>query len=241
MIHAIILAAGLGDRLGELTTDRPKAMVPVAGRELILRVMDFLDHPNIASRTVITGYRGGRLSGFLKEQCPGVATLHNPHFEAGSILSLATAIPAMRGDILLMNVDHIYPRRMLPRLLETTKGITAICDFDRPLGPDDMKVHLRTGGTLAAIRKTLSTFDGGYIGMTTVGAQLLPRYQQAISEVIEEHGDGAPVEWVLGHLAHQDVDVSIGDVSGIPWLEVDTPEDLAHAEATLREIPEFLR
>lgn len=241
MINAIILAAGLGDRLGELTAERPKAMVPVADRELILRVMDFLDHPSIASRTVITGYRGFRLAAFLKEHCPGVSTLHNPHFEAGSILSLATAVPAMRGDILLMNVDHLYPRRMLPRLFEASKGITAICDFDRPLGPDDMKVHLRTGGTLAAIRKNLTTFDGGYIGLTTVSAPLLPRYQQAITEVIEEHGDGAPVEWVLGHLAHQDVDISIGDVSGVPWLEVDTPEDLARAEATLREHPEFLR
>lgn len=241
MIHAIVLAAGLGDRLGEFTAERPKAMVPVSGRELILYVMDFLDHPAIASRTVITGYRGSRLAAFLKEYCPGVSTLYNPHFEAGSILSLVTAAPAMRGDILLMNVDHLYPRRMLPRLLETTKGITAICDFDRPLGPDDMKVHLRTGGTLAAIRKNLTTFDGGYIGMTTVHASLLPRYQQAIAEVMEDHGEGAPVEWVLGHLAHQDVDITIADVSGIPWLEVDTPDDLARAEETLHQHPDFLR
>jgi len=238
-MQAVIIAAGLGNRLGRLTSDRPKALVPVAERELILRTLDFVDHPAVTDRIVVTGYEGERLSRFIAERCPGVRAAHNPHFTDGSIRTIEVALEHVRGDFLLMNVDHVYPRRMLGRILERTSGITAICDFDRELLADDMKVKL-SGGRLSAISKKLDEYDGGYIGMTYCSADSLDRYRLGVRRTREAEGDSANVEAALAWLAKENEEINICDVSGMGWLEVDTPTDLEHAESTIRQNPEFL-
>ena len=239
-MQAIILAAGLGNRLGSLTSDKPKALVQVGGRELILRVMDFLDHPSVESRTVVAGYKSDVLRKFLAEHRPGVRVIENPHFTDGSIRSIEAAIPQLAGDTLIMNVDHIYPRRMMKRIAEAEGGICAICDFDRELVADDMKVKLSGDGRLSLISKALADYDAGYIGMTRVSSGDMAAYRAAIGEVRRDEGDASSVERVIGKLASGGHGINICNTSGIRWLEVDTPEDLAHAERILGTDTGFL-
>jgi choline kinase len=56
----------------------------------------------------------------------------------------------------------------------------------------------------------------------------------------EADGDSANVEAALAWLAKENEEINICDVSGMGWLEVDTPADLEHAEKTIRQNPEFL-
>lgn len=239
-MDVVILAAGLGSRLGEKTNEMPKAMVQVAGRELILRVMDFLQHPEIGSISVVAGYKADVLQNFLRKHCPQVKVLLNPHFEKGSILTLAAALPQVENDFLLMNVDHIYPRRMLKKILSERSNIKAICDFDRELVADDMKIKLNSAKQVIGIHKQLTDFDGGYIGMTFVGKSMLSKYKQAAKNLKDNKGDMAPVEWILGQFAEKNEPVEICDVSGFGWLEVDNAADLAHAEAVLGQHKDYL-
>lgn len=240
-MQALIIAAGMGNRLGGITTEKPKALVPVAGRELILRALDFVDDPRIEERIVVTGYKGELLSQFLAERAPAVKTVHNARFTDGSIITIKTALPHIKGDFLLMNVDHIYPRRMLSRVLENSRGITAICDFDRQLGDDDMKVKLGANKRLSGIRKTLTDFDGGYIGMTFCSADSLANYRRGVFSAHQLQGDSANAEAALATLAADaSTHINICDASGIAWLEVDTQDDLARAESTLRHDTGFL-
>jgi len=229
-MKALILAAGLGNRLGDLTRDLPKAMVQVANRELLLHVFNFLDNPEITGIGVVSGYLADDLTAFIKHHAPHVHIFHNPNFTDGSIRSLEAAIPFLDEDFLLLNVDHIYPKRMLPLILRQRKGITAICDFDRKLAADDMKVKKSENGALMRIMKTLTDYDCGYIGMTACDASHLSIYKEAIKETRDLYGDTAPVEWVLGHLAANGRRINICDVSGFGWCEVDTQEDLKNAE-----------
>lgn len=240
-MKALILAAGLGERLGNLTADRPKALVQVAGRELMAHVLDFLNHPSITEKAVVTGYRAEKLSGFLAEKAPEVKIFHNPDFTQGSIRSLESAAPFLNDDFLLLNVDHIYPKRMLPIILNGRKGLTAVCDFDRKLGGDDMKVKLSNSSNLQRIMKTLTDYNCGYIGMTYCDAKSIDEYRNAIGQTRKIYGDKTPVEWVLGHLAANEKKVSICDASGIGWLEVDTQEDLKYADKKLEEDRNFLK
>jgi choline kinase len=239
-MQAVILAAGLGNRLGELTRTIPKALVRVDRRELILHALGFLEHPAITERIVVTGYRAPDLTGFLREQHPKAKLVHNPRFTRGSILSIETALSLISGEFLLMNVDHIYPGRLLTHILERRRGLMAMCDFDRSLGPDDMKVKLDEQGLLADIRKTLDSFDGGYIGMTYCAASLLDSYRQAVQAVLKSCGHEACVEQVLDQASSDGQPVGICDTSGMRWLEVDTPEDLERAESVLAGDPNFL-
>ncbi|OGQ23357.1 MAG: hypothetical protein A3I05_05315 [Deltaproteobacteria bacterium RIFCSPLOWO2_02_FULL_44_10] len=240
-MKAIVLAAGTGTRLGTLTQDRPKALVRVAQRELILRVFDFLNHPEITHTTVIVGYGEPVFRRFLQQHAPDVEIISNPDFMQGSILSVMKAFPAMTDDFLLMNVDHIYPQRLFRSLLQQPKGLSAVCDFDRQLGPDDMKVKKDKEGFLSHIHKQLQTYDGGYIGMTLCDAPSIPHYQHAAEKLLTQKGAQAPVEWILGLLAQQGEKISLCDVSGMSWLEIDDEQDLARAEKILQTEKDFLR
>lgn len=237
---ALIIAAGMGNRLGGLTAERPKALVPVAGRELILRALDFVDHPAVKRRIVVTGYQADHLSDFLQARAPGVEAVYNPRFAEGSVLTVQAGLPLIDDDLLLMNVDHVYPRRLLSRILAGTTGIAAVCDFDRPLAGDDMKVKLTPQRTVAKIHKTLTDYDAGYIGMTRIPASELSRYRDALDGARSTFGDAANAEAALATLAEEHYPVTICDASGVRWLEVDTPDDLAAAEETLRTTPDFL-
>ena len=69
-MQAVVLAGGLGTRLRPVTLSRPKALLPILNRPLILRVMDMLG-PEVDEVLVATGYMGDRLCSFFKEMKGG--------------------------------------------------------------------------------------------------------------------------------------------------------------------------
>jgi choline kinase len=221
--QVVLLAAGLGSRLGELGLGRPKALFEVDGRALVDRALDFAAAFAPTERIVVGGYRFDLVSAHLAGR--GLRVVENPRFRAGNHYTVAAALPALTGAVLIMNIDHLYPAAMAERIrgLPGTH-ITAMCDFDRTLVADDMKVKL-ADGRLTRIAKTLSEHDCGYIGMTYVPAAWLERYRRAAADTSSEVGDSASAESVLGRLAADGEPIAIGDVSGIGWHEIDTPED----------------
>lgn len=238
-MQAVILAAGAGNRLGDMTKDKPKALVRVAGRELILWVADFIDHTAIEDRIVVTGFEADRLERFIEQSLPGMRTVRNPNFMDGSVRTIEAALPHLETEFLILNADHIYQKRLFAHILRCRDGITAVCDFDRPLGDDDMKIKRDAEGHLKNIRKTLEEYDGGYIGMTYCSAGMLSKYREGVAATRKTLGDLAPIEFVLGTLAPR-IGINICDASGTQWLEIDTPDDLARADRTLRNEPDFL-
>ncbi len=234
-MKTIILAAGTGQRLGQLTSDRPKALVEVAGQPLLAHMLDFLNDEQITDITVVGGYHFNTLREWLQAHAPHVQLVYNPRFMQGSIHSLLTAPHATPADFLLCNVDHIYHPRMLSPMIRPRTHIAAACDFDRPLGTDDMKVELSLDGQVLRMHKELTKFHGGYIGMTRVPANQHAAYWDAAQRTLETHGDRAVAEWVLSELASTGTPINVCDLSEIGWAEVDTREDLAAAEMFLRQ------
>jgi len=230
-MKVIVLAAGLGNRLEERTKDIPKALVQVAEKCLIDRVFDFIDHKEVTEIAVVGGYCFDRLKDHLKDH--NIKLFFNPKFEQGNIFTLKSALDFMDNDTLIMNVDHIYLKEMFDHILSNTKGITAICDFDRNLAPDDMKIKLDENKKLKKISKTLKDYDAGYIGMTYISKDMINRYKEGVDQTIDIYGPSSCVEFVLGHLAANNIEINICDTSGFKWQEVDTGEDLKRAEAEL--------
>jgi choline kinase len=239
-MNVIVLAAGMGNRLGDATRNLPKALVTVAGKPLLHYVMDFLKHPAVQEITVIGGYQFDQVQAYLKKNYPKVKCVQNPDYMRGSILTIRTALPFLTTHTLIMNTDHIYPKRLMNKLLSQCRGITAVCDTDRNLVEDDMKVLRNPQGLVTDIDKRLTQCDAGYIGMTFCALDQIPTYKAAVQTALDTRGDEVAVEAALRWLAQNGKPIHVADVSGMGWLEVDTAEDRAAAEEKLKSIPGFL-
>lgn len=237
--QVVLLAAGMGTRLGELGGGLPKAMFDAGGHRLIDRAIGFAGRLGAGERLVVGGFRFDMVAEHLATRAPAdLVLLENTNYRAGNLFTLEVALPRITGAFLLMNIDHVYPAAVAQRIREQPgEHITAFADFDRTLTDDDMKVGLDERRCIARISKKLPTWDCGYVGMTYVPEAKLARYRQAVAEVRQTVGDAANVEQVLQLLADQGEPVAIGDISGIGWHELDTPEDVARALPALVSLP----
>ncbi|MDY6934327.1 MAG: NTP transferase domain-containing protein [Spirochaetota bacterium] len=235
-MRAIILAAGVGKRMGKITHRRTKGMVSVNGKKLIDHILDFLELNIIDEAIVVGGYYFKELKEHVDNRnLKNVKAIENKNFHKGNIFSLIRGLKEFSGDsFLITNVDHIYPRAMFKKMKESFKHITAMCDFDRELTDDDMKVKLKKcNGSISIdqIRKGLNDYNCGYIGMTYVDISMEEAYRNAIQETLKRRGDGAVVEDILQTLAEDEKTApQICDLSGFQWHEVDTEDDLIRTE-----------
>jgi choline kinase len=236
-MQVVLLAAGLGSRLGQLTTHVPKALIGIAGESLLARAVRFAGRLRPTEIVVVGGFCFDDVAAEIDRLLLDVRLVRNPDYRDGNLVSLFAARPFITGDFLLMNVDHVYRPEVAERVAPEVHEITAFIDRDRQLGADDMKVERDEAGRVRAIAKTLTEFDAGYVGMTRVPAVELSRYWENADAVLAEAGRAVHVERILARLAGTDRPPSCRDISGIGWLEVDLQEERDLADATVRRDP----
>jgi len=236
--QVIIMAAGMGTRLGDLTVAVPKALIEVAGHPLIDYALAFAAEVGAEHRIVVGGFCHADVARRVESREPDAVIVENTDFRKGNLLSfLAGRARLEPGGFLLMNTDHVYKpgiARVVAEICARATEVTAFCDNDRKLGPDDMKVAVDSQGRVAEMSKKLERFTLGYVGMTYVPVDRVQAHGDAAHAVLDEAGESAHVEQVLVKLAKDGTPPHIGDISGHGWLEIDEPHERAHADDVLR-------
>lgn len=239
-LDVVLMAAGLGSRLGDLTRSLPKALIAVNGRPLLAYGLAFARLLSPRKIIVVGGFEFDQVQSTLGALSQGSAAglpielVRNTEFRRGNILSFQAARPHLTDDFVLLNVDHIYRPAIARVVTAAVDDVTGFIDTDRSLGNDDMKVLRDDRGRIAEIAKTLTTFDCGYVGMTRVPGGARARYLAEVDAAMAQDGLDIHVERVLARLARTSTPPHCRDISGHGWLEVDTPDERSHAEAQLR-------
>lgn len=236
ILKAIILSAGQGKRLLPLTAERPKCLLPIAGRTLLEWQIRALAQSGVAEAVVVTGFACGAVMDAvarIAEPNIRVRAVFNPFFGvADNIGSCYVARHEMDEDFILLNGDTLVEPGILSALLaDRTAPITVTIDRKARYDDDDMKVSL-DGSRLTAISKklSLSTVDAESIGLLRFQRRGAELFRRGIEGVLREpDGLGRFYLTVIDQLA---VSAHVGtvDISGRQWTEVDYPVDLARAE-----------
>lgn len=122
-MQAIILAAGMGKRLGELTKNNTKCMIEVNGVRLIDRMLSQLSRLNISRVVIVTGYKGDNLRNHIGNRYADrvkIEFIDNPVYDrTNNIYSLALAKEKLQeDDTLLLESDLVFEPRMLRLLID---------------------------------------------------------------------------------------------------------------------------
>lgn len=120
-MQAIILAAGMGRRLGELTGDNTKCMLKVNGVRLIDRALDCLSKVGLSRIILVVGYKGDNVKEYVGNSYKGVDIVYvdNPIFDkTNNIYSLYLAKDwLLKEDTLLLESDLIYEPSVIEKIV----------------------------------------------------------------------------------------------------------------------------
>src|SRR6478672_4389020 len=195
-MRAVILAAGEGTRLRPHTSDRPKCLVPLAGRPLLAWQLDALAAAGIDDVTVVTGYRGDMVA------ATGVRTVDNPAYDrTNMVASLMCARDLLDGsdDVLVAYGDIVYESRLPRAMLAPVDPVTIAVDtawrqlweirMDDPLA-DAETLRIDPEGhvtELGRIPESYADIEGQYLGLIALRADFAPRLV-AIHDALDPAG-----------------------------------------------------
>ncbi len=253
-MHAIILAAGRGSRLEQHNSDSlPKCLMEFGGRSLLARHLDLLYRMGIRQTDIVLGYEADRVIGHIAALAsrPDVAFHFNPRFTQGSVLSLWAAQETLAGGqpVIVMDADVLYHPGILQRLVETKKENCYLLDRDFLPGDEAVKIAVRDG-LMVEFRKQLASglsYDllGESVGFFRFGPACAATIAEECARFDTEGLGDAPHEEALRNVLLADPgSFGFEDVTGLPWIEIDFPEDVVRAAdeilpAIRNDFPDF--
>jgi choline kinase len=236
-VIGMVLAAGAGKRLGEDTRDLPKTLLPVDGDRTILDVaLGNLKRAGLDTAVVVTGFAAGRIDerkDELEERHDiEVELCFNPKAEEwNNAYSLWVARDYFAQGVLLVNGDTVHPPSVEESLLAGRgEPIVIAVDDVKPLGEEEMKVHLSGDGLLDRINKSLdpAPAQGEYIGLTLIEPEAAGELADSL-EATWRRDPQLYYEDGFQEFADRGGRVGTAPIGDVEWVEVDNHEDLQRA------------
>ncbi len=236
-MKAIILAAGIGNRLGESSANKPKSLLEFEGKSLLKRHIDILIANQIEELTIVTGYQSEMIETHLQDSALPINFIYNDRFTEGSIISLncAQEILFSEPEFILMDADVLYDPEMVKRLVNTEIENCLLLDRDFIPGDEPVKICVDKNGRINEFRKKVADdleFDiqGESVGFfkfnKLIGTSLLGR----ISDYLSKGENDTPYEEAIRDLIKTYPEqFGYEDVTGVAWIEIDFPEDIERA------------
>ena len=232
-MRAVMLAAGVGKRLGPELNHAPKLLLSLGGKTLLRRHLEILEQVGIAELVLVTGYRAEAIEAELAVIGSPVAvtTVHNPDYTEGSVVSLWCARDAISRPFLLLECDLVFDADLLSGMLRPDRiavarragwmsGTTVTLDTSRRV----RRFHLPPGAVLhAAAHKTVNIYSLS-----------LPTWHRVVSRLSSLVAAGHVHDYYEAVFRDMTADGSL-HLQAVPfdrgrWYEIDTREDVRLAE-----------
>jgi choline kinase len=239
-MRAIILAAGRGLRLQQ-ADDRqlPKCLLQFGGMSLLERHLRLLKQSGVDDVVLALGYRHERVEAELDrlKWLPRPQIVLNPRFELGSVLTVHSAAEALTrgGDVLLMDADVLYDRRIATALVAGDGPANRVLiDRDFEAGDEPVKLCISEGVPVELRKKLEPDLKYDTIGESVGFFRFDRTGAHRLAELVEGY-----VSRDCAHMPHEEAvrdllrersrTFEVADVTGAPWIEIDFPTDVIRA------------
>jgi choline kinase len=231
-MKAIIFAAGVGRRLQAVTQGRPKCLVEIGGRSLLSRHLEYLTRLGVGPVVVVVGFAQEAIREAVAQgpYASVVRFIVNDQFTRGSITSLWAARHEMDEDALLMDADVLYDPRILAYLVGSLRPTALLMDESVQQQTEECMVAARDGRVIRLSKVLPDRFDeaGEGIGFFKIQKAHIPALLGSVQACIELGRLDMEYEDAMQDFFDQ-VPVGYEKVGGMPWIEIDFPEDIERA------------
>jgi UDP-N-acetylglucosamine diphosphorylase / glucose-1-phosphate thymidylyltransferase / UDP-N-acetylgalactosamine diphosphorylase / glucosamine-1-phosphate N-acetyltransferase / galactosamine-1-phosphate N-acetyltransferase len=225
-MQAVILAAGEGKRMRPLTLEKPKPLIEVAGKPLIVHVLDALPE-EIDEVIVVLGYKGDMIRAYLGDSHNGRA-LHYVHqwMPAGTAHALSIARPFITGKFMFLNADDILGAEALQEALKHPLAIL-VSTHDKP---ETMGVVTkRADGTLERIDEKP---EKPASNLVNTGTMVLD--ERLFAFEAPRHASGEYYMTDPVSLLAKEHPITV--IEQPVWIPVGYPDDITKAESQLKSL-----
>jgi len=259
-MQAIILAAGMGRRLGEYTKDNTKCMVPVNGVRLIDRLLGQLSKQSLNRVIIVVGYKGKELREYIESTyLLKPSTHHSPlkiefaenlvYDKTNNIYSLALVKDKLQeDDTLLIESDLIFSDRIIPMIAENPyPNLALVAKYETWM--DGTMVRLDDDQNIVNfISKDAFNYNEVDSYYKTVNIYKLSRqfsqqkYVPFLDAYTKAVGNNEYYENVLRIISLlNNHDMKALPIGNEKWYEIDDKQDLDIAEALFADEKDVLR
>ncbi|RPI51284.1 MAG: phosphocholine cytidylyltransferase family protein [Acidobacteria bacterium] len=225
--RAIILAAGSGSRLRPHTADRPKCLLEVDGQTLIERQIESLARCGVSDVVAVVGYRAEFVRRIIGNRVRYIES--SRYRETNSLYSLWEARDELERGALVMNSDVLAAPPLFERLCNDAAQDAVLVDRDQACEVEEMRVTIQ-GDFVVDFGKDLppEVSHGENVGMIKVGAEAARRLRVCLDRLVADGHEGAWSPLAFRELARE-WPLHVVATDGLPWIEIDYPEDLERA------------
>ena len=244
---AIILAAGRGRRLSNTTHSMlPKILLTFGGKTLLERHIENLELVGVEEIHIVVGYRHEEIENSLKKikqnnlKCK-IFTIFNEDYMYGSIVSLSKASYILESGerILLMDGDVLYSPEILLILAKTNFENCLLLDMNIEPGDEPVKICLKDDLIVDFAKLPKKDFSsyGESVGFFLLSKEISRALSYEISKALKKGERGNEYEDPLRNLiiSSKAKTFCYENISGLPWIEIDFPEDIEKANKLILE------
>lgn len=243
-MQALMLAAGMGKRLGKYTNNNTKCMVEVAGKKLIDRAIEAVEEAGINKMILVVGYEGQNLIDYIKanyadSQMQFEFIYNKDYATSNNIYSFYLAKDyVVKDDTVLLESDLIYDKSLIRKMMTVKhKNLVAVARYKSWM--DGTVVTCDDEGHITQfIDKADMNFEliGDYY--KTVNVYKLSKqfcknvYIPFLEAYMKAYGLNSYYETTLKVVAHlSKTQLNAYEIGDMPWYEIDDAQDLDIANA----------
>ena len=251
-MQAIILAAGMGKRLGEYTKNNTKCMVPVNGVPLIDRVLNQLSSLKLSRVVIVVGYEGQKLIDYIGNEYNGLKIeyiFNRIYDKTNNIYSLALAKDKMQeDDTLLLESDLIFDDRLFSLVVDNPcPNLALVAKYEAWM--DGTMVQIDDERNIVNfVPKEAFRHEQADSYYKTVNIYKLSkefsanRYVPFLEAYMKAIGNNEYYENVLRILSFLDCkDLKALPITDEKWYEIDDKQDLDIAEALFADDEQLMQ